>query len=125
MDQKRRSLRIPVQVWVKNLTKNEMRVWLDDETLGGDFTFCYTTQDLSEGGLFLETDAPLTVGEVLDIELALPGEEGSFEVRGRVRWVRDTESAVEHSNKPGMGVEFLDPAPELAAAIQRFLTARA
>jgi uncharacterized protein (TIGR02266 family) len=119
----RRFLRAPVQVWVRNLGKNELSVWLEDETLSGDFTFCYSTQDISEGGLFLETDQPMTVNEELRLELALPGFP-PFEVAARVKWVRDTDKALEVALRQGMGLEFVSMTPEARAALRAYLDPR-
>jgi len=119
----RRFLRAPVQVWVRNLGKNELSVWLEDETLSGDFSFCYSTQDIGEGGLFLETDEPMTVNEELRLELALPGFP-AFEVAARVKWVRDTEAALEGALRSGMGVEFLSMTPEARASLRAYLAPR-
>jgi type IV pilus assembly protein PilZ len=118
----RQNLRAPVNVWVRNTSKNEFSLWLDEETVGGDFTFCYSTQDLSEGGVFLETDTPLTVNEELNLEIGLTGE-APFQVRARVKWVRDTEDAGEGGGKPGMGLQFIDLTPESLAAVRRFVAA--
>lgn len=118
----RQSLRAPVNVWVRNTGKNEFSLWLDEETLGGDFTFCYTTQDLSEGGVFLETDAPLPVNDVLSLEVGLPGE-APFQVKARVKWVRDAEDAAAEGVKPGMGLQFTDLPAETQESIRRFVAA--
>lgn len=119
----RRSLRAPVNIWVRNVGKNEVRLWLDEETLTSDFSFCYTTQDISAGGLFLESDSPLGINSELQLEITLPGET-PFRVAAKVRWVRDTEDAVNAALKPGMGLEFVDLAESARSAIQRFLQAQ-
>ncbi len=116
----RRSSRAPIQVWVRSLGKNDVREWLDDETLSGDFTFVYQTQDIGEGGLFVESDAPFSVGEELDLEIALPGN-SSFTARARVKWVRDIEDAVRDGYKPGMGLEWIDLPQDVREAIRAFL----
>lgn len=120
----RHHLRSPINIWVRNTGKNEYGLWLDEETLSGDFSFVYATQDLSEGGVFLESDTPLTVNSELELEITLPGEK-SFTLKARVKWVRDVEDAAREGFKPGMGLEFIDPAPEKSAAIRRFLQAAA
>jgi uncharacterized protein (TIGR02266 family) len=116
----RRTDRAPVQIWVRNVGQNELSLWFDEDTVAGDFTFCYSTLDISEGGLFLETDAPLTVNDELELELTLPG--GSrHKVKAAVKWVRDPEDAVEKAMRSGMGLQFVDPTPELQEAIRNFL----
>jgi uncharacterized protein (TIGR02266 family) len=58
--------------------------------------------DISEGGVFLRSDLLFEIGEVLELEIALP-EGPVVEATGRVVRVarrRDPESV------PGMGIEF-------------------
>jgi uncharacterized protein (TIGR02266 family) len=116
----RRSERSAVNIWVRNTGKNEFHLWLDEETLSSDFSFCYATQDLSEYGVFLEADTPLPINSELDLELTLPGE-APIAAKARVKWVRDAEDAAREGFKPGMGLEFISLAPEKAAAIRHFL----
>jgi uncharacterized protein (TIGR02266 family) len=118
----RRSLRAPINIWVRNLGKNEFGLWLEEETISSDFTFCYTTQDLSEGGIFLESDSPLSVNSELDLELTFPHEK-PIRVRAKVKWVRDGEEGAIQGFKPGMGLEFINLAPSADALIRRYLEA--
>ena len=58
--------------------------------------------NLSKGGIFLETAAPLAIGNELALKFQIPGF-GAIEVRGIVAWVRAQAS----DGKPaGMGIEF-------------------
>lgn len=67
----------------------------------GAFLVAYSS-NLSKGGLFIDTDRPLTIGTELVLRFAIPGS-GRIEVRGVVAWVRP----VAVDGKPaGMGVEF-------------------
>ncbi len=118
----RRQLRAPINIWVRNLGKNEFGLWLDEETLSSDFTFCYTTQDLSEGGIFLESDSPMAVNSELDLELTFPKEK-PFRVRAIVKWVRDGEEGAIQGFKPGMGLEFLNLDPAADVLIRKYLQA--
>lgn len=120
MSEQRRVLRSPVQVWVRNLGQNEFRLWFDEETAADDFTFCYFTQDLSEQGVFLETDAPLPIDSELKLELNLPGL-APVALSARVRWVRDTATAVREGLKPGMGLAFIAPDEAACRAICDYL----
>ena len=120
MSDERNAARNPVQVWVRNVGKNDVREWLEDETLSDDFSFVYTTQDISEGGLFLENGSPHPVGEILDLEITIPGQP-PFLVRTRVKWARDAEEGARQGFKPGMGLEYVDLSPEATEAIRRFL----
>lgn len=67
----------------------------------GAFLVSYTS-NLSKGGLFIDTDRPLTVGTELLLRFTIP-ESGRIEVRGVVAWIRPVST----DGKPtGMGVEF-------------------
>ena len=67
----------------------------------GAFLVSYTS-NLSKGGLFIDTDRPLTVGTELLLRFTIP-ESGRIEVRGMVAWIRPQST----DGKPtGMGVEF-------------------
>lgn len=116
----RKDLRAPINIWVRNLGKNEIRLWLDEDTVSSDFTFCYTTQDLSEGGLFLESDAPLPLGAELEIEISFPGQV-TVKLRAAVKWIRSSADAAAQGLKPGMGLEYIAPSPEARTAIRKFL----
>jgi len=57
--------------------------------------------NLSEGGVFLETERPLEVGEQVCIAFVAPGR-SAVELEGRVAWVRSTP---DDWGPAGMGVE--------------------
>jgi uncharacterized protein (TIGR02266 family) len=78
--------------------------------------------DLSDGGLFVATYEPLSLGQAVLVELSLPG--GHFiSASGRVAWLRDPL----HRNAelaPGAGIVF-DACDDVARlAIERFMTRR-
>ena len=52
----------------------------------GAFLVAYTS-NLSKGGLFIDTDAPLGTGTELLLRFTIPGA-GPIEVRGVAAWVR-------------------------------------
>lgn len=83
--EKRRSDRAPVVVRV------------DYSTV--DAFFSDFTRNINEGGMFIETDEPCTVDELVTLQFQLPGGDEPVRVRGRVVW-SDTGEA------PGMGIEF-------------------
>jgi len=96
--EKRRSQRAPVVVRV------------DYSTV--DAFFSDFTRNINEGGLFLETDEPCAVDEVVSLQFQLPEGDEPVRVRGRVVWV-DTGTA------PGMGIEFEDLDAEARARINQ------
>ena len=81
----------------------------------------YYSQDLSLGGMFLQTREPFAVGTRLALDFELPGRERRVEVEGEVaRTV--TAGLDDHVAVPGMGIAFtaIDPASraELAAFLE-------
>jgi type IV pilus assembly protein PilZ len=54
-------------------------------------------KDISLGGMFVETDAPLGFGVDLVVHVTLPGQKSAFALPAVVRWSRTGE---------GMGVQF-------------------
>ena len=82
-------------------------------------TFLYDySQNLSEGGLFINTESPLAVGEVLDLKFSLPDIEKVFQVKGEVKWV------IEEKKGPlmkGMGIAFKDLSDDDRKLIQSYM----
>jgi len=96
--EKRRSQRAPVVVRV------------DYSTV--DSFFSDFTRNINEGGLFIETDEPCAVDEVVNLQFQLPGGDAPVRVRGRVVWVDAGEA-------PGMGIEFEELDPPTRARINQ------
>jgi uncharacterized protein (TIGR02266 family) len=61
---------------------------------------------LGAGGIFIETDRPLTERATLKLRFRLPGGPVPHEIEGRVVWRRRPEDPGQHA--PGMGIEFTD-----------------
>jgi type IV pilus assembly protein PilZ len=53
-------------------------------------------KDISLGGIFFETSAPMAYSDKLVVYVTIPGEKAPFALSGTVRWVGPT----------GMGVQF-------------------
>ena len=81
--------------------------------------FAGLTQDISRGGLFVSTYHLLPVGSQLNLRFELPNG-AQIEVLGQVRWVLDPDSDA----RPGIGIEFVDPSPEVVASIAAFCATR-
>jgi uncharacterized protein (TIGR02266 family) len=73
-----------------------------------------STQEISEGGLFLITRHPLAPGTPLHLEIDTGSAAAPIEVEGTVAWVRSSE---DESGPSGMGVRFNYPDEETQAAI--------
>jgi len=104
-------------------------------TLLGDHNF-YTglTENLSEGGLFIQTQSTLPIGTSIKVEFSLPTSTAKLLIVGEVRWVRSANAVrEEHNNygsggseafKAGMGIQFKEMTPEALRAITKFISIR-
>ena len=77
--------------------------------------------ELSDGGLFVATDALLPVGTRLDVEFTVNGRR--IKTPTTVRWVRD-RLACGDQVEPGLGLSFDDLAPADRGAIEAFMVLR-
>jgi uncharacterized protein (TIGR02266 family) len=75
--------------------------------------------NLSRGGLFLETDADIPMGAPVTIDFGIPNA-GQISLNGTVSWRRGSESP---DGPPGLGIEFVDVAPQLGTLIDRLVSA--
>jgi uncharacterized protein (TIGR02266 family) len=76
--------------------------------------------NVSTGGLFIETDAPLSVDTPLSLEFSLPGHPTPVCCQGRVAWL----NAPGHRQNPrlpsGMGIQFVELALEDMRLVRAF-----
>ena len=92
--------------------RRKLRVLVDyvsEQGVGCDYA-----TDLSSGGLFLESEAPLAPGTVLKLRLRLPGGKQLHEIEGRVTRRRDASDG-SSVDPPGMGVQFSDESAQKLA----------
>jgi type IV pilus assembly protein PilZ len=101
--ERRRTPRTPVTVRIEYATV--------------DAIFSEFTQNVNEGGLFIETDQPLEVEELVQLCFRLPGSKQTFRVAGRVAWVRLGSG----SEPAGMGIEFENLDAEARAHINHLV----
>lgn len=73
----------------------------------------FEAADVSPGGAFLCSDLLFEIGEVLNLNIELPGRQ--IQARGRVVRVSRGSSP---DQPPGMGIEFVDLSPGDRAAVQ-------
>jgi uncharacterized protein (TIGR02266 family) len=71
-----------------------------------DFANLYAA-DVSQGGMFLQTDSVLPIMTELEIELSLP-EGHTIQLKARVVHVIDAEHAQREGRAAGVGVQFID-----------------
>jgi len=76
-------------------------------------------KNLSKGGLFVETEALLTVGSVVEMRFRLGPRAGELRALGVVRW---TSSG---PGRPGMGIQFLELEAPVAGEVSRYVESRA
>lgn len=80
------------------------------------------SENISEGGLFIATEAPFHIGEELDVEVSLMGDGVPLKQRVVVRWVRPPEAA--GGLPAGMGVQFLGLGAGERTMLQEFVDSR-
>ncbi|MBX3186868.1 MAG: TIGR02266 family protein [Labilithrix sp.] len=74
-------------------------------------TFLYASiTNISEMGIFVRTDEPLTINTKLRLSFAPPGAT-PFKLEGCVAWVNCVRDDGDNPN-PGMGIRFVDLRPE-------------
>jgi uncharacterized protein (TIGR02266 family) len=79
------------------------------------------TENISTGGLFVVTDEPAEAGELLLVQLTIPGFEIPWTALCEVRWVHGESGP---TGQPGMGLRFVDLDPALEAVIDAFIAHR-
>lgn len=87
----------------------------------GRRTFFGYARNISRGGLFIATVSPREPGEQFDLQVTLPpAAQLTLRCRCEVIWRRPFVQGGRY--EPGMGLRFLDLAPECADALERWLS---
>ena len=95
----RKQVRFPIKLRV---------VYSTPKAFADDYIF-----NLSFGGLFIETNNPLSSGEALDLKIFLPDKPAPMELCCEVMWSRKEEEVTpEGTLPPGMGMKFLSLSTE-------------
>jgi len=90
------------------------------QVTAGPQTFDAKSANIGGGGLFLVAERFCRVGEELSLSFRLPSDDEAINVRAEVRWVR--QDVFGESGRPsGMGLRFLDLAPDAAASLRLFV----
>ena len=79
-------------------------------------------ENISSGGLFIATRDLKPIGTTMEISFSLPGHDDKITTRAEVRWQRLEQTHAD--SMPGIGVRFLDLAPNVATTINSFLGQR-
>ena len=75
--------------------------------------------NISQGGIFINTRNPLSVGTTVRLIVSLPDAQFPFDLTGRVARVNEFDNP---SNQvPGMGIEFVDVDEDKRSRIERFV----
>ena len=101
MSDRRKYPRVPLSVKVTKMTS-------------GAFQF-YQASNISLGGVFIKAVEPLPIGTRLRVEIALPDRQ--IEVEGEVVRVMQDERF-----PTGMGVKFLNLAPDIRQLIEEYVS---
>ena len=106
---------MPLTQGICERLKSKMRAYYGPslQTVLSDFSV-----DFSTGGLYLKTNIPLGVDDDLMLTFSLPGQEKkSVSCGARVAWVNQEENPLKPGLPSGVGVKFIDLAPEDLASI--------
>jgi Tfp pilus assembly protein PilZ len=79
------------------------------------------TVDLTTGGLYLETNYPFKVDEMISLIVALPDHDKTIKCNARISWVNNNSDRKKPEIPPGVGVQFLDVRPPDIQLIQEYL----
>jgi len=82
-------------------------------------TFFGYAKTLGTGGMFISSVNPREPGDIFDISFRLTGEKNDVKCRCEVVWLREFEP--KKRQDPGMGLKFLDLAPEDRTRIEEWL----
>jgi len=79
------------------------------------------SENISEGGLFVATEAPHPLGTVLEVTVSVMGSE-PMNLRGEIAWIRPTNA---RGGLPaGFGLRFLGLEAHEQKALQKFVDSR-
>jgi type IV pilus assembly protein PilZ len=75
--------------------------------------------DITAGGVFIETDAPLPMDAQCALRLNIPGDQATMNMPGHAVWIKQRANSM----PTGMGVHCINLSPEQASKIQGFIEA--
>jgi c-di-GMP-binding flagellar brake protein YcgR len=74
-----------------------------------DASVYFDTRDISLGGIFIESDLLLDIGEEIELKFPSPiNPEQSFTIKGRVARTIKGKNPYDRDSVPGMGVQFIN-----------------
>jgi uncharacterized protein (TIGR02266 family) len=78
----------------------------------------YITLSIGEGGMFIESDRPRPVGDIIEPQLLLPGLVDPLPLKGKVVYSVEEER---EKHPQGMGVKFLDMDPQTKTILSNYI----
>jgi len=80
-----------------------------------------TILNISQGGLFIQTDSPLDLGTEIELTFTLPGASQEIQATGLVVWRHAPTPSKISSHTPGMGIKLKRIAAQDLAQIRTFV----
>ncbi len=82
--------------------------------------------NISQGGVFIQTDSPFSLGTEVDLEFTLPDQKGTIKTKGLVVWKHGQTKSSISSYEPGMGIKFKEISPQdltlITSCVEELLT---
>ncbi len=94
----------------------QVRYGQDSDKILHDFSI-----DISSGGLFIKTDSPLKVDEMLEIGFELPNPAREVNCAAQVAWVNSPLKPKKPDLPPGAGIRFIDLSLDDLHAIRNYI----
>jgi uncharacterized protein (TIGR02266 family) len=85
-----------------------------------DAFFSEFSQNINEGGMFIEMEEPPALETPVQLQFCLPGEPQPLRVQGRVAWVRERKPDAPEG-PAGVGIEFQNLDQETRDTINRIV----
>jgi len=78
-------------------------------------------RNIGNGGLFLDTERTLPIGQALHLEFMIPGAPEATCCRGRIAWQNGAGGMPRPDLPPGIGLEFVDLPTSARRTLQKFV----
>jgi Tfp pilus assembly protein PilZ len=76
------------------------------------------TRNISETGVFLQTNAVFQPGQTIQVQISFPGR--TWELWARVAWAKKVPPNLAHVLECGMGLQFVNPGEEWVGFFQNW-----
>ena len=96
-------------------SREELKIPVDYSSV--DAFFSEFSQNINEGGMFIEMEHPAELGTPVQLQFRLPSEPTPLRVEGRVAWVSEDKP----DSPSGVGIEFQNLSAETRQTINRIV----